>query len=276
MSQETIRKVQLCQLDILEQVDKLCKKHGLTYFAVGGTVLGAVRHQGFIPWDDDMDIAMPREDYEKFLSLAIRELPEQYHLQHFSTEPATPFYFAKVRKSGTLFVEYPVKDLPIHQGVFIDIFPFDAVPDGPWMRKLHHGLCRLAYRLFSCKALKSRIDPSFEKLGVHKRGFRSFARKVLYICMKPLPPRWTFQLVDRCLRMCNGSDTKTVAYSVSRYLIMDKKDIFPLQTALFEGRNVPVPCHYQTYLERKYGDYMSLPPEEKRYGHLPCRVEFEE
>ncbi len=275
MSQETVRKLQMEQLDILAQVDKVCKDHNLTYFAVGGTALGAVRHRGFIPWDDDVDIAMPRADYDRFLEIAARELPEKYRVQHFSTEPATPFYFAKVRKSGTLFVEYPVKDLPIHQGIFIDIFPFDALSDVAWQRKLHYRLSRITYRMFSCKVMKSRNDPRMEALGIHKRGLKYYARRALHLLVLPIPTAWLYRLMDRCLRWFNGRDTESIGYPVSKYLVMAKKDLYPIQSMAFEGTTVPMAANYEVYLKHKYGNYMKLPPEDKRYGHLPYRVEFE-
>ncbi|MBQ6686203.1 MAG: LicD family protein, partial [Firmicutes bacterium] len=90
-----LNKIQETEIEILQTIDKICHKHNLVYFGIGGTALGAVRHEGFIPWDDDIDIGMPRVDYEKFLEIAREELPSEYHIQHFTTEKKTPFYFTK-------------------------------------------------------------------------------------------------------------------------------------------------------------------------------------
>ena len=141
-TQDTISKVQAVICEIMQQIDTICRRHNLTYFAIGGTALGAVRHQGFIPWDDDIDIGMPRKDYEAFMRYAAEELPQGYFLQTFATEKKTPFYFAKIRKDNTKFVEFYLRDLDIHQGIFVDIFPFDNVPDNPVVEKLHYMLCR--------------------------------------------------------------------------------------------------------------------------------------
>ena len=140
MTKETIDRIQQIEFDIMQQIDSICRAHDLTYFAIGGSVLGAVRHQGFIPWDDDIDIGMPRKDYEEFLKYASEELPKGYFLQTFFTEKKSPFYFAKVRKDNTKFVEYYLRDLDIHQGLFVDIFPFDNVPVNESTKKLHYKL----------------------------------------------------------------------------------------------------------------------------------------
>lgn len=105
MDRKTLRKVQLTQLEILKEVDRICTKHGIKYWLSGGTQLGAVRHNGFIPWDDDLDIDMMREDFNRFLKIARTELQESYYLQDWFTEKAYGLPFAKIRKNNTLFVE---------------------------------------------------------------------------------------------------------------------------------------------------------------------------
>lgn len=119
----TLREIQLATLDILKEVVKVCDRHGLTYYLSGGTLLGAVRHGGFIPWDDDLDIELPWKDYKKFLRYAEKELPADLFVQTFYKDPGYPNIFMMVRKNGTCAMPTAAKDLPIHWGVEVDIFP---------------------------------------------------------------------------------------------------------------------------------------------------------
>ncbi len=270
--QQITKGVQRCTMDVLSQVDRICKKYNLTYFGVGGTCLGAVRHQGFIPWDDDMDVGMPRADYEKFLEIAKRELPQGYHLQHFSTEPGSPFYFTKIRKDGTRFVEYYLKDCRIHSGIFVDIFPFDPIPDKAWQRKIHFRMCRISFQLYLAKTLDTVYSARFEQLGEDRKGNKERVRKILHTLLKPVPKAWLYRFMDGCLQWFRGRDTREIGYGVSRWLITSKEDLYPIRWLPFENMQIPVPGNYETYLLHKFGDYWELPPESERYGHLPYEV----
>ncbi len=271
-----LKGVQDWEIDILQQVHKICKKYKLKYFAIGGTALGAVRHEGFIPWDDDIDIGMPRKDYEKFLSVVQKELPEGYHVQNFFTEPATPFYFTKIRKDGTKFVEYYLKDYPIHQGIFVDIFPFDGIPDDSILAKVHFRVCRILYQLYLCKSLDTVCSSRMEQLGETPALYKRMIRKGLHICLKPVPKKWLFNLLDYCVQIFNGTKTKRIGHIVRRRLAVDKDVLYPITWLKFEHIQMPVPKDYDTYLKNQFGDYMKLPAEDKRYGHLPYQVEIED
>ena len=118
-----LRKLQLTEIEVLDEIVRICKKHKLQYFLLAGTCLGAVRHSGFIPWDDDIDIGMPREDYEKFLNIALDELDEKYFLQYYKTDENYYLGFAKVRKNNTSFITKGFEKKKGHQGFFVDIFP---------------------------------------------------------------------------------------------------------------------------------------------------------
>ena len=128
-TKEQLEKIHSTEVEILSEIIRVCSENDIPWFTVGGTTLGAVRHNGFIPWDDDIDIGMLREDYDKFLALAPSCLKEGYILQHFTVDKRTPTYFAKVRKDGTEFIEYSNHSLPIHHGVFVDIMPYDRIPE---------------------------------------------------------------------------------------------------------------------------------------------------
>ena len=130
IDQETLNRMHLLHLDILKEFIRICNKYELRYFLLGGSCLGTVRHQGFIPWDDDIDVGMPRPDYERFMEIAQNELPEYYFLQNSKTDPDYPLCFAKIRDSRTTFIERSVSHLNINHGIYFDIFPLDGLSNG--------------------------------------------------------------------------------------------------------------------------------------------------
>ena len=130
----SIKDVQIVCLEILKEIDRICKQNGILYWMEGGSMLGAVRHHGFIPWDDDLDIAMFRDDYNRFLEIASKELKENYFLQTHQTDPEYPLFYAKVRKNNTFIDERSYQDLNIHKGIFVDIFPVDGLYNGLYGR----------------------------------------------------------------------------------------------------------------------------------------------
>ena len=270
-TQETLKKIQKIEFDILQEIDTICRAHNLTYFAIGGSVLGAVRHQGFIPWDDDIDIGMPRKDYEAFLRFAVEELPEGYFLQTFFTEKNSPFYFAKVRKDNTKFVEYYIKDLDIHHGLFVDIFPFDNVPDNDILKKLHYRLCRIASHLYLSKALTTVCSSRFER----KDNYKGLVRKVLHTLLLPVPKSVLFKLLDGCVRMFNNKSCSEISHIVRRRLRVKLDDLYPLVYLPFGEARIPVPNNYDAYLTAQYGDYKNPPADGKRYEHMPYCIEFD-
>ena len=129
MDEQTLRRVQLTQLSIAKEIKRVCDKYGIEYILDSGTLLGAVRHRGFIPWDDDMDIAMTRENYDKFVSVAQTEFKDKYFLQTWETDKNCPFPFAKVRLNGTSYVENVCEHADIHKGIYVDVFPYDVWPE---------------------------------------------------------------------------------------------------------------------------------------------------
>ena len=269
-----IKQVQLCEIEILQEIDCICKKHNLEYFAIGGTALGAVRHEGFIPWDDDIDIGMARSDYEKFLKIASKELPDEYHIQNIFTESKSPFYFTKIRKNKTKFVEYYLRDYPIHHGIFVDIFPFDAIPDNRIVEKIHFRIVRMLYQLFLAKSLDTVCSSFLEQKGDFQKTYKHYVRKMLHALLRPVPKKVLFWSLDKCSRMFNKKDTKRIGHVSRKRLMVDKEVLYPICCLSFDGFMMPVPNDYDAYLESQFGDYWSLPPEEKRYGHLPYLVEF--
>lgn len=133
--------------EILGEIAQVCRKHHIPYFIIGGTAIGALYDQAILPWDDDVDIGMTRKDYNRFLEIASQELSSSFFLSWIETDPHSPYYFAKVKKNNTLFVEEMFKNVPMHPGIFVDIFPFDRIPDNKLLQRIQHETAKF---LFCC------------------------------------------------------------------------------------------------------------------------------
>lgn len=144
MDRYTVEELSLLHTElynILGEIIRVCKKYDISYFVIGGTAIGALYDQAILPWDDDIDIGMLRKDYNRFLEVAPKELSNAYFLSWIGTDPHTPYYFAKVKKNNTVFIEKMFREVPMHPGIFVDIFPFDRIPDNKFLRKIHHKIC---------------------------------------------------------------------------------------------------------------------------------------
>lgn len=258
-----LRKLQLAELDILIEVDKLCRKHNLRYYLVGGSLIGAVRHGGFIPWDDDIDISMPRPDFDKLMKLAKTELPEDLFMQTNGTDKGCYFYYAKLRRTGTYFGENKFEHTTLHKGIFIDIFPLDYVPDNTLVQKFF-------FKAFTCLigmiCSKSKTGEPLYKNS--KMPFIWFFRIV-----QALTPK-AFMLWMRVVlgKLANAMSKKNYLASLSGF------HGFPQEVAPakwwgdgvdieFEGHTFRAPSEYHTLLTHMFGDYMELPPVNKRVCH---------
>ena len=265
MDSGTLRKLQLTELGILRDVHAMCREHGLTFYLIGGTLLGGVRHGGFIPWDDDLDIAMPRPDYERFIALCARgALGQGYYLHHYSTDPDYWLPFAKIRKNNTLFDEKYIHGLTCHKGIYIDVFPLDYAKSvrGLW----YH--------------LKPRILRTFVILiGLRRFGYQRvhFAYRTLYLLTKPLSIRTLSTLRDKLARAC-GHGKYFIGYASNHHYTRQTLPVEyyePAATVTFEGYAFPAPRDPHRVLSTIFGDYMRVPPPEERVNHSATRVVFD-
>lgn len=240
--------------EIWQEFDRVCRKHEIPYVLFCGSALGAVRHNGFIPWDDDLDVSMLRPDYERFLKVAPDELKDAYYLQaEFSDH--WPMNFSKLRKNNTTCLEkYYPKDNASHQGIYIDIFPCDNASDKNWICKLQF----YAARVVVAKALDRRGYVTDSKL---KKMFMLFCR------LLPLKPFHKFAMGKN---KNNSSRVHTFLACTAKYKKgIYKREWFSERTEVdFEGMKAPVSAHYDELLTTMYGDYMTLPSEEDR----KCKV----
>ena len=252
----SFREVQLTGYEILNAVVDLCEKHNITYYLGWGTLLGAIRHEGFIPWDDDIDIEMPVEDYRRFLRIARKELPEDLFLQTYFTDSGYNEMWAKVRKNDTASIPLIWKDLDIHWGIGIDIFPMVGVYQNVLLRKLQmkmYAICRMLIGKDMLVAMKSNelANPKLRMFYLLPRACRIAFCRVLE------------QFVFKGTK---GSDSITSA-CMSVNNIVEKKSLGNGKLKRFESREFRIPDDYHSILEKRYGDYMTPPPESERNGH---------
>ncbi len=259
---EILRNIQLIQLDILLEIDRICKEHKIKYFLSSGTLLGAIRHRGFIPWDDDIDIDMMRPDYERFLEIAKKELSSDLFIQNYITDKyCLNLGFSKVRKNGTIHESEGQRHLTRHKGISIDIFPIDVVPQNHLKRKFHKQVISFIHKLNS---MKLKYNFYNEKL----------IRKIIIILgsifLLPIPVVYLGSIMEKAMKFYGNSNSTLVSntYSKNYYDVCTfNKEIYGEPILIeFEGYKFPVPEKWKTYLENIYGDYMELPPENKRFN----------
>lgn len=238
-------------LQILREFDRICRKHGINYILFAGSAIGAVRHRGFVPWDDDVDVALLRPDYERFLQIAPSELDkEAFYLQGEFSEH-WPMFFSKLRKNQTACMErlYP-KDPKTHQGIYIDIFPVDSLADGQLMQKLQFAASKIVIAK-----------------GLDRRGYLTDSRlkKVFMFCCRALPTKPFHRFV--CRRKHPDSKwVHTFFGAASRFAPNTfPREWFTVRIEVpFEDGTYYISAHYDDMLRKIYGDYMKPPTEEER------------
>ena len=261
------RRMQLIQLDMLIELDRVCRKNNINYVIFAGTQLGAVRHKGYIPWDDDADVAMLREDYEKFKLVANQLDSSICYFQDHSTEPEYIWGYGKLRRTGTTFVRVGQEHMKSRTGVFIDIFPLDDVPSNLIMQ-----MCQS----FHCFCLRKILWAQVAK--VNTKG----PLKLLYGIISTISPEKAFQGYSLYVKRSNNETSNGVRIlsmppsgmfykknSLSTRYWMPKKWFLERIEYEFEDVKLYGMKYAHDFLTYEYGDYMSLPPIEKRTPHAP-------
>ena len=258
LSKEDLQKLHEVQVEILKDVDRFCRQNDITYFLIAGTLLGSIRHKGFIPWDDDIDIGMLRADYEKFIELYPSDKTSCYFVQSLEKDPDYWHSYAKVRKRNTLMEETKIQHVNLNKEIFIDVFPFDNVKDG--------GYDKIKYRANIIKVIRETIYVKRKIITL-----KDCRIKFLSFLFLIFPVKTLYKIQKKLMMKYQNIETKNVACYIGEYQTrneyMDRDVFLPVKKGEFEGEKFNILNKPEVYLEKIYGDYMKLPPPSKRVAH---------
>lgn len=254
-------------VDIVKEVVRICDKYDLKYYMLGGTMLGAIRHKGFIPWDDDIDLGMPREDYETFLELAEKELPDYLKAVNYRNDPNYMYYITRILDTQTKVIEERIGNDNKYTNASIDIFPIDGTPNNAILRKIYF------FRVLYHRALMSLCY----KDSIDRKRKRSKKEKLLLWVMEKIPveklttPYKQKCKIDKLLRSQPVKGAKYIGNIMGAYRTREivpaeyygEGAMYPFEDIQLRGLSM-----YHEYLAYTYGDYMQLPPEESRKTHF--------
>lgn len=257
-----LRQLQLIQLEILVELDRICTKHNIKYSIDGGTLLGAVRHKGFIPWDDDIDVIMLREEYEKFFEICKTELDKgRFFLQEHRTDPFYRVGYTRIRRKNTIYVRAGQENMKHKTGVLIDVFVLDNAPNFCLLKNIHRALC-FCFRKILWSASGKIVSKNFILRG-------------LYTVISFIPAKFAFWGFNSLAKISNKKHTYLVKHYAMTYPTPKvngfgtpanfMKDFTRIE---FEGSVFMAVADYDGYLRLLYGDYMTLPPQEKQKPHI--------
>lgn len=267
MSNANIELLHQVDVDIAKEVLRICEKHGLKYYMLGGTMLGAIRHKGFIPWDDDIDLGMPRNDYERFLEIAPQELASHLKLVNYRTDPNYMYYITRILDTETTVIEERIGNDNKYTHASIDIFPIDGTPNNAILRKIYY------FRVMYHRALMSLCY----KDSIDRKRKRSKKEKLLLWVMEHIPvdklttPYKQKCKIDKLLRKQKVEGSKYIGNIMGAYRTREivpaeyygQGAMYPFEDIQMRGLSM-----YDEYLTYTYGDYMQLPPEESRKTHF--------
>lgn len=265
ISEEELEQIQIIQQELIQEVARICRKCGIHFNMVGGTMLGAIRHKGYIPWDDDADIGFLRTEYEKFREACKTELnSEKYYMQDLRDTEGYRWGYGKLRRKDTEFIRLGQEFMPYKQGVSIDLMPFDNVPDGWLAKRIHFFRCFLYRKLF------------WSEVG--SRTEKNFWKRIAYKAMRRIP----MDLVIRSYQHFIDTGQRKKTQLVRILTFPTPKDVYgyerkwytQLSKYSFEDMMLPGAKDYDGYLRVKYGDYMELPPNEKRKVHPVSKLKL--
>jgi lipopolysaccharide cholinephosphotransferase len=268
LSPDELRGLQLVLLDMLVEIDRICKKHHIRYCIIAGTLLGAVRHKGFIPWDDDLDVGMTRENYLTFRKACEIDLDKtRFFFQDHATDKYYRWGYGRLRRKDSEFVRVGQEHMKMRTGIFLDVFPLDSVPDFPPFRGLMNFYCFVLRKMLYAEA--------------GKVCAKTACLRWIYYLLDLLSVEITFKLLENLISQRQKRNTKYVRiltfpmpkgkpYGYSRKWYEDLADIE------FEGRMFPGIRDYDAYLAYKFGDYMTPPPEDERHGHPVTKFKLPE
>ncbi len=270
---ESLKKVQSVLLDILKELQRVCDKNGIELVAEGGTAIGTVRHKGFIPWDDDIDVAVIREDYDRLMEILPKELGENFGTDNWIDNKDFPSPTACVYAKNTLMVSEPMKNCKYKYGISIGIYPYDNIPDDDKKAKRQVKESWFWMRLHWLKALPF---PYVPYRGIKKVVIHTICG-IAHVLLLPVSKKWLVKKCEDVCRKYQNSETKRAAilsYTFPWDTIITKSEAFPTEIMTFEDAQIKMFKSWHELLTQEYGDYMQLPPKEKRKNHFPIILKF--
>lgn len=278
LSDEERRSLQECLLGIYQDIAAVCEKYNLSIMLGGGSVLGAIRHQGFIPWDDDMDAMMPREDYDKFIECFDKELGDKYFLEVPRSKVKSGILYMQVIKKGTRLLSLNNVYEDDKNGLRIDIFPIERASSSKFRRKVIGCISNFSYRIlhsipFSTIHAKNPLYKQCYQYSLQTKMIY-YSRYYIGLFLSIFPQKKLFDAYDRFISSSKGDEYCTIPTGRKHYggETLSRSVFLPVKKAKFEGVEVNIPNDADAYLKNLYGDYMKIPPVEKRERHF--YVEF--
>ena len=272
---ETLYKVQQYELSILKDFITVCEENNLTYFGLAGTGIGALRHGGFIPWDDDIDVGLLRADYDEMIKIFKRDYSDKYIVVNGDEFPKYPLMTTRITIKNSRFVEESLKKIDCPLGIFLDVYAFDNVaPDEKARKKQAFGawffsklliLKHIPFPVLPFKGVKLKIAHFITACAWAFLNVFGFSHKWIYKKCKQISTKY------------NNEDTDAYAYfcDTDKYSnFFEKADLLPVRKEKFEDIEMCFPKNLEKSLTYMFGDYMQLPPEEKRKNHFPYVLEF--
>lgn len=264
-TKEELDQIQQIELASLDVFCELCDKLGIQFFLYGGSLLGAVKYGGFVPWDDDLDIALLREDYEQLIKKGASLLPDGYELQEPRLNRKTPYPYAKLRKTDTVMVEYMYRNIKINHGVYFDIYPIDHLPDDDAeYAKNQREILRLA-RILQRRQTASLFSPGSGWQRLLRCGFLA----VKSCLFRLIPHGFLIRRMNAIMTKYNEVETKRQGNYFFQQPVNYFDGILPPIEIMFEKRAMLIPRGYRVNLSNRYGDISQDPPQEERVGHRP-------
>jgi len=278
INEKELKKLQKVLLEMICDFDELCSRYHLNYHLTGGSCLGAVRHNGFIPWDDDVDIDIPRKDYEKLKKVFSKELGEKYNFLSIDTDSSYSLIVPKIRKKGTI---YRTKDDIGSEdaGIAIELCVIENTYDFALMRYLQGVLSLMFGFINSCRNFYGKRKLYLEMAGSNKKIRRTFKIKIgLGFLFAWKSERGWAKAWDRVNKMCKNDSSKYVVVPVGRRHFFgemyERKDFCEGVRHKFEGKDFLIPKEYDKYLKHMYGDYVKIPADSKKETHTVFELDF--